>query len=467
MRLRIRFLFLCGLAVMFLVSEQSVIVEPLANNTRHPVYQDKTLNYVFDQSALPQIRIELTTAEWNQLLKNFDANPKNEIEVKADFLFNKNGVVDRLNDIGFRVSGNTSRRRPEGKMGQLHQTKNPDWKHAHFAFRFGKFVKNQKFRGLSSLNSKWAKDDPSYVREMYSHDLFKRFNVWTAPFSSYARLTIKIKENNKAAYFGIYQMIEPINDEYLQKRFPGQDKGFLWKNTNVNGPADLSKTGLSSKMGIENPDQNIFKSYDLKTGKKSYPVAAKEFTEFVNQLNSPAATQSWLSKRIDTNLFLKAMAVNVGLGNWDDYWIAANNYYLYFAPKGKVYFIPYDFDNTLGTSYAMNDTGNQNPFQWGANKNRPLVNKILAVSSYRNLYKGYLRTLIDPKQNLLDAQKSKTRIQAWQKMIAPHVKNDTGEDMVILDQPAPYSNQKQYRLLGSGQSNFFVVKKQAIEKATK
>ncbi len=435
---------------------------------RHPVYQDKTLNYVFDQTTLPQIRIEISTEEWNKLLKNYDANPKNEIEVKADFSFNKNGKVDKLTDIGFRISGNSSRRRPEGKTGQLHRATNPDWKHAHFSFRFGKFVKNQKFRGLSALNSKWAKDDPSYVRETYSHDLFKRFNVWTAPFSSYARLTIKVKEDSKAAYFGIYQLIESIDADFLKKRFSAQEQGFLWKNTHNSGPADLSKSGLSSKMGIENPEQKLFKSYDLKTGKKKYSFAAREFTEFVQQLNSTKATQNWLSSRIDVNLFLKSLAVNVGLGNGDEYWVAANNYYLYFASKGKVYFIPSDFDNTLGTSSFIKDTGRQDPLSWGSRNERPLVTKILAVNSYREAYKNYLRSLIDSKQNLLDARKSITRIQAWHKLIDPYVKNDTGEDMVILDRPAPYSNQNGYRLLsGSAKDNFFLIKKRAIENAIK
>jgi spore coat protein CotH len=68
---------------------------------------------------------------------------------------------------------------------------------------------------------------------------------------------------------------------------------------------------------------------------------------------------------MDVNLFLKTYAVNVTVGMWDDYWSNSNNYYFYFDAAGKFYFIPYDYDNTLGTSLLMTDSGIQDPLNWG------------------------------------------------------------------------------------------------------
>ena len=65
---------------------------------------------------------------------------------------------------------------------------------------------------------KWFKDDAMYAREVYSYDLFEKFGVWTAPQSSYCKLTIKVTGDNKAAYFGVYQLQEPVDDVYLANR---------------------------------------------------------------------------------------------------------------------------------------------------------------------------------------------------------------------------------------------------------
>ena len=65
---------------------------------------------------------------------------------------------------------------------------------------------------------KWFKDDAMYAREVYSYDLFEKFGVWTAPQSSYCKLTIKVTGDSKAAYFGVYQLQEPVDDVYLANR---------------------------------------------------------------------------------------------------------------------------------------------------------------------------------------------------------------------------------------------------------
>jgi spore coat protein CotH len=446
----------------------------VTDNTRHPVYNNADLNYVFDMTALPEITIEITTEEWNKLLQNYDTNPQNEIEVMADFAFDKNGTVEQLPQIGIRLRGNTSRRRPEGTEGQVHNAFNPQWNHAHFALKFSKFNKSQKFHGMSDLNTKWFKDDALYAREVFSYDLQRRSNVWTAPFSSYAKLSIKIKEDNKVAYFGVYQMVEAINQDYLNKRFPkniaGTAAGNLWKGTypGSTGPADLVPRNLEDKIGIEDPDNDIFKSYDLKTNKKTIDTIARpELEQFMEELSSSAADKQWLEQRVDVDLFLRYLAASVAVGSWDDYWVLGNNYYMYFDMNGKMHWIPYDFDNTLGTSSVIKDAGKQDVLRWGpVNSSRPLVYKMLLVPEFKAKYVQYLNELLETDKNLFDERKSIARIKAWQKLVGAHVKNDTGEDMVIADKPASWGNASYYRLLsGDVYSNFFKAKAEAIRKA--
>ena len=71
----------------------------------------------------------------------------------------------------FRLRGQTSRRRPEGAEGQKHGT--GDWHRCHFGLNFRKFHKgddNYDLDGVHRINLKYAKEDPSYIREKYCFD---------------------------------------------------------------------------------------------------------------------------------------------------------------------------------------------------------------------------------------------------------------------------------------------------------
>jgi hypothetical protein len=134
-----------------------------------------------------------------------------------------------MSNVGFRVRGNLSRNFPEHSFGP-HDPVNPDWSHAHFRVDFDEFG-GSKFHGLQALTLKWFKDDRNYCREIYCYDLFQKFGVWTAARVGYTRLTIKIAEDEKPAYFGVYVMIEPIDRSYVRTRFADRDldNGNLWK----------------------------------------------------------------------------------------------------------------------------------------------------------------------------------------------------------------------------------------------
>ena len=193
--------------------------------------QIKPIDYIFDISSLPIITIEISTSEWNNLLSYFDQNADNEEYILSNFSFNKDGVIFKTDSTGLRIRGNTSRRRPEGYKGEVHKKTNPDWHHASFSVKFNKYIKGKKLNGIEKINLKWFKDDAMYVREIYCYDLFERFGIWTAPQSSYCRLNIKIKEDASTAYFGVYEMVEPIDEDFLKHRKDKfiKTKGWLWK----------------------------------------------------------------------------------------------------------------------------------------------------------------------------------------------------------------------------------------------
>ena len=426
-------------------------------------------DYVWDNAAIPEVHIDVRLGEWNRLLALYDANAFTTQYVMATLSFVKDGETTVIDSVGLRLKGNTSRRRPEGRNGEIHVRNNTDWHHAHFGVNLRKYVDDDAhtIQDVRKLHLKWFKDDPAYVREMFCYELFKRAGVWTAVRDNYCRLWIHVEGDSKEAYYGVYELMEPIDKRYLKDRKTrfGASNGYLWKCRN-------------SAAGLNNPNGDIWydddsddrHAYTLETQTEEFDSARIQLVDFMNKLSNLNDNDfyTWIQEVTDIDLLLKTYAVNVAVGMWDDYWNNANNYYIYFNARGltgyKFFFIPYDYDNTLGTSLrcgVQDDSGRQNPLNWGNDNNR-LIARILKFNDFRAKYIAYLKELTDANNALMDRASSQARIRSWQSMIEPYVDNDTGEDTVIEDKPAPWGNHSEYTLLKNGSDNFFTVKAAAI-----
>lgn len=432
---------------------------------------DEGAAYIWDDSVIPEIRIDLTEDEWNSFLKRYDEYSSNADYFHCDITYTKGGEVTTIEDAGFRMRGNTSRRRPEGSGGQEHVTDGADWHHCHFGIHFRKFHKDDAhtLKGIRKLNLKWFKDDPCYVRELYCYDLFRRYGIWTAVFDSYCRLSIHVEGDSRPAYFGVYEMIEAIDEEYVERREAQfeNDKGFLWKCCyGTGGPADLDGTDGSWDVDTNN---GVNYTYEFKGDEEDYAAAKAQFEDFMLKLTGKGEESfySWINEVCDVRFLLKTYAVNVAVGMWDDHWNNGNNFYIYFNSTDKYdykfYFIPYDYDNTLGTSLncgVQSDSGRHDPYNWG--NTGLLMKRLMKFEEFRNMYRDALKELVDPANGLFDIESSVSRIEAWQSAISPYVSNDTGEDMRIYDQPASWGNHSEYRLMDKGADNFFRVKSDVI-----
>ena len=410
--------------------------------------------YVFDSSVIPEIHIIVTQEEWDKLLAAYDKDPNTSDFVECNVEYIKGKETLKISKAGLRLKGNTSRRRPQDTEGYFH--------HCHYGIDFHKYEKDaaHTVKGIRRVDLKWFKDDATYVREIYCYDLFRRFGVWTAINDVYAQVCIKVGVPG-LHYLGLYGMLEHIDKNYLRARKKefGDEDGNLWK---CRYPADLRST--DANFGVDNNSSTH--TYELKTNKEEGFNAAKaQLQGFIRNLNSKtgSAFNEWIASVMDVDLFLKTYAVNVAVGMWDDYWCNSNNYYLYFnstdPAKYKVFFIPYDYDNTLGTSGII-DAGRQDPMHWGKD-DYPLMTKILQNPTWANKYKGYLRELC-ADGGLFSWEKSHARISAWQDSINGFISNDTGEDMTIDDRPAGWGNHGEYRIMSDGSNNYFKVKAAAV-----
>ena len=430
-----------------------------------PPAQDKGTAFVFDETALPRLTVKVSLAEWNRLLEAFDRDQNTREYIHCDAVFVKDGERFAVSDAGLRLKGQTSRRRPEGKEGQQHVAGAKNWHHCHFGLNFRHFHKGDKdydLRGVHRINLKYAKEDPTYIREKYCADLLRRFGVWTAMEVSYCRLYLHVEGDAEAAYYGVYQMMEAIDGEFFENRPQfACDTGFLWKGiwgSNLRDRDDW-RFGVGRKSdGGEYP-------YELEQGEEDFTTAKAQLKDFIRNLNNLKGTQfeQWLKAHCDVDLLLRTYAVFVAVGHWDDYWNDMNNTYFYFDSRDvsdyRFYMIPFDMDNTLGTTIrcgAQSDALYQDPYRWGLDE-CVLMPKVLAIKEFRQKYTEYLKAL-GAADSPFSYSASLARIRPWQELIQDHLVNDTGEDQVIKDSPASWSQHKEYRVTTDCPANWFRVK---------
>ncbi len=440
-------------------------------------------DYVWQDNSVPEIHIDFELDQWNDLLMAYDAfyGTKKYI-VARNFTFKRGDEVTTLADVGFRLKGSGSRMRPEGDSLEMHTTDNTDWHLANFAINTRKYVDefDHSLDGVRKLHLKWCFCDYTHVREKYCYDMFERFGVWTAPRHSYCHLWLHVGDDSYEANYGLYQIVEPIDKDYIKDRADhfGYDDGYLWKCRNIEGkgPASLADPDTGDIGWDDGDDYN--RVYELQTNTKRFSQARVQLQHFMHQIIDldDAEFYAWAEQTFDIDLLLRTYAVSVAVSQWDDYWNYGNNYYLYFVPRQqgnthdpanyRVYMILYDYDNTLGTVRRVGvqtDAVTHDPLNWG-NEGHPLISRILSKPEWRQQYIANLKMLFTKGKNLMYYSESATRIKAWWKLITPHADNIMQQYNVVKDSPANWSVVFKYRLLDTRPDhNVFMIKKSIID----
>lgn len=422
------------------------------------------VQYVFDDSVIPEIHVSVPLDEWNRLLDMYDANNKTKQYIHCDIKYKKGDELTELDNCGLRLKGQSSRRRPEGNPGEHHQS---TLRRIHFALHFQKYIDNDKHsvHGCKSVRLKACGADPSYVRELFSYDLFHRVGVWTAINCTYCRLWIKIEGDAEETYMGVYDLEESINKRYLKERseqFGGKTSGNLWKCRYY---SKLNLSNATYGVDIGGDEEYV---YEYKMDEVDFAAAKIQLRQFMlNLQKGDPAFHDWILEACDVELLMKTYAVNVAVAMWDDYWNNANNYYLYFDSKDqnkfKFYFIPYDYDISMGSTsdgQFQTDAVRQDPLHWGDDTN-PLIRRILKFDDFRKIYTDTLLELVEEGGQMCE-DVSVQRILEWQDKIREYIANDTGEHMEIQDLPAGWSSHQEYRLTEDCPDNFFRVKTESI-----
>lgn len=425
---------------------------------------------IFDDSMIHRIEIRIDPSDFDVILNNFQS----DIVKPVDLIITTVGRKDSLQNVGFRIKGHASRFNDKKSYKLI----------------FNEYSKEEMYLGYKkiSVNAFW--NDPTHLRAHLATELFHDMEIPVAR-TSFAELYINDE------YQGLYNLVEQVDEAFVKDRF-GSDKGNLYK---CYSPADLKYIGddpqIYRKLVADN--QPV---YELKTNKKEKDFSG--LAEMIRILNNTPVDhlEEELDKRFNTDDYLKILAIDVLIGNWDSQLFSANNFYLYDNPlTGKFEFIPYDFDNTFGIDWVGLDLGHKDIYDWlhhpvmdmteeelskfspskrmeiegfkaylSDNMSRPLYTRILIVENYRKKYEEYLSSLIS---EYFDTDDFRNLIDHHFAMITPSLQADSLDNFsweqvrLSISQPldvfVDFGDRKQY-YLPYGLKEFITVSSENIRK---
>jgi hypothetical protein len=324
-------------------------------------------NPLFNDQNVPSIFIELPADSFAYLLENL----VNDRYLLARFVFDDGLVRDTVETAGLRLRGNTS-------LGAAKKS---------FKVSFNTFLDGGRYRGVKKINLIGSANDPTMIRQKLFYDVWNRAGLPKRRVS-FAKLYVN------GAYRGLYSNVEEIDKEWLERVFPEKD-GNLYKCI---WPADLVYLGNNQatyQAILNNPNDPASLAYALTTNETENDYS--DLIGLMLQLNQPvnASFATNIQNVLNVDAYLKAFAVEVATGHWDDYAYNKNNYYLYHnLATDKFEFVSYDADNTFGIDWVNRDWAKRNCYAWHkGNEPRPLVTKLLAVPAFKQQYTRYLDTL--------------------------------------------------------------------------
>jgi len=170
-------------------------------------------------------------------------------------------------------------------------------------------------------------EDPTMMREVLAYRLYRALGV-AAPNAGFAEVIVNGEPQ------GLYAVIEPIEKQFLEARF-----------------ADPGGPYYEGEYGCDVVPEDV-DGFDHDGGTKD----RAELARFAAVATGGADRLFGDDSPLDVPAFLRFLAVEMYVGNFDGY-RHGHNYRLYFEPqKGRWYFIPWGLDRTFVKNLSIFDS---------------------------------------------------------------------------------------------------------------
>ncbi|MBL7942195.1 MAG: CotH kinase family protein [Flavobacteriales bacterium] len=354
---------------------------------------------VFPQDEVTEIRIVLDQDSLDQML--LEENWYSNHEYPATFIFSSSGLQDTIENVGFRLRGNTSREAFKKS----------------FKVSFNTFDGGGDWMGLEKINLNGEHNDPSLLRSKLNWDMLREAGL-PAARTSFTRLYVNDE------YKGLYLNTEHIDETFVKRVFGENDSD-----------GNLYKCLYPATLEYEGPDGDDYKTeffgrriYDLKTNR--WADNYTDLAEFVDVLNNePTSTLPCALKDVfHLNQYLRFAALEVLMGHWDGYIFNKNNYYLYHNQQSdQIEFIAYDLDNTLGIDWLGEDWAERDIYNYSPSGNeRPLYERLMDNAETRMEFSAIMQSFID---DFFNTTAMTEKCEMWHALISEAVYEDTYRTM--------------------------------------
>ncbi|OUM68972.1 hypothetical protein PIROE2DRAFT_3201 [Piromyces sp. E2] len=220
------------------------------------------------------------------------------------------------------------------------------FKKLSFGFKFDK-----KFLGRKSIKLRAMPNDPSYIREKLSTELFRSVGV-PVQEGVYSRLFI-----NGDSY-GLYYLIDSLSSKWIKSCIHGDAKAkigisYQMVSSQPDGPySDLRYKGedVRSPYILDEYEEEDFVSGDEKSKWKYLINFTKKYDQWVKTYGKDTSDKAVdeLKNFLNIESTLRLMAIESLILALDNFWLVSSNTVIYYNPERKNYqFIPFDFDQTL------------------------------------------------------------------------------------------------------------------------
>jgi len=331
----------------------------------------------FSDNEVRRFDITIDEAWWNIMQThlaeyNTSSGPNDFSDVTPIYVpcnLNYNGT--NWYNVGIRYKGNSSLA-TNSNIGKL-----------PFRLKFEEFsddfpeITGQNFYGFEELSLSNNYNDQSFLREKVASDLFRDFGV---PCAKSVFCEVYVDYGEGSTYFGLYTILEVVFDSAIKNEF-GSNSGNCYK------PDGDGASFSSNTFNIS--------YFENKTGGSDFSDVENLYSALHSSLrtSNPAQWRTMMNTYLNMDDYLKYMAVNFSIQNWDTYGRMTHNYYLYNNPAtNQLNWIPWDNNEAFdegkqggALSIDLSDATDE----W------PLLSYIIADDTYKAQYKSHLRNFID------------------------------------------------------------------------
>lgn len=325
---------------------------------------------------------------------------RNPMYVPADLSFDG----ETFRKVGFRFKGNSSLVNTwRNGTDKMPFRLNIDGLESRFPD-----AKDQTFFGFTNLSFGNGALDTSYLRNKVVTDLFRDAGLAAARV---AFVRVYLDRGAGPLYLGLYSMAEVPDPPFLNRVF-GADDGNLYKPNGTGGRWTVFNANNFPKRTNEDD---------------------ADWTDIADAIASVNASRSeretWrrrIEARFDVNGFLRWLAGNTIIGNFDAYGgLTAHNYYLYGSTRhrDKLFWIPWDHDLAMSGFGGAGGGGGGvvatvDLFHANVAANWPLIRFFMDDPTYRAAYRTHV---VDLLATVLEPGRVAATVRSEQARIAPFV----------------------------------------------